>query len=95
MPSGNSDDIAVAADSSVDNASVLSGQDGTTTEDSQDGQDRSAASALLPDEDASSWVKILVLGTAFVVLVGTVAGGVIVHRRRQKKDQQGDARGQR
>ena len=95
LPSGNSDDIAVAADSSVDNASVLSGQDGTTTEDSQDGQDRSAASALLPDEDASSWVKILVLGTAFVVLVGTVAGGVIVHRRRQKKDQQGDARGQR
>ena len=93
--SGNSDDVAVAADSSVDNASVLSGQDGTTTEDSQDGQDRSAASALLPDEDASSWVKILVLGTAFVVLVGTVAGGVIVHRRRQKKDQQGDARGQR
>ncbi len=94
LPSGDFGDTAVAADPSADNASVLSGQDGTTTEDSQDGQDRSAASALLPDEDASSWVKILVLGTAFVVLVGAVTGGVVAHRRRRKKDQQGDARGQ-
>ena len=84
MPSGNSNGVAVAADSSAGNARMLSDQDGTTAEDSQDGQDRSAASALLPDEDASSWVKILVLGTAFIVLIGTVAGGVIVHRRRRK-----------
>lgn len=84
LPSGNSNGVAVAADSSAGNARMLSEQDGTTTEDSQDGQDRSAASALLPDEDASSWVKILVLGTAFIVLIGTVAGGVIVHRRRRK-----------
>ena len=84
LPSGNSNGVAVAADSSAGNARMLSDQDGTTAEDSQDGQDRSAASALLPDEDASSWVKIFVLGTAFVVLIGTVAGGVIVHRRRRK-----------
>ena len=84
LPSSDPGDAAVAADSSADNVSVLSGQDGTTTENSQDGQDRSAASALLPDEDASSWVKILALGMASFTLVGAVAVGVIAHRRRRK-----------